>query len=922
MFLNFSRLAAALVLTVLLLGCRQNGSVPVVQLQLPGASGEMKLTEWQIVGPISTGQSGEEAREAPFRARVLDEDFLKRYGETEVTAGAATFPKLSKGLLSFNSELKNTRVQSGDGVIRLDKFFPNVKNAVAYAACVIESPEETEVVLVSGADDSAMAWLNGKQLVRMNAAPLPGMPYYGNLSKAANFATAKLNKGSNFLLVKIAQLDRMWGFNCSLFTIEAARERAKANELYVNDVVENSLIRPGERLNLSAELSGVSSALKLPAHVEIVNSKKESVSSEQVDYGKRWDKSLDGLPEGVYTCKFTWPLYSLEEQFFYGNPDAFLANLPNSYASLKNLKDETRFAFDALLKRRRVLLDPENQKPADKVWQAKIVYVISEFSELKSRVANGNTALDYPGTHLRGFRSKIDDQVQYYMVHVPASYAQKKGPVPLVVMVPFPIPNTYFLKSVLVANTRLVKDYTGLAERYGYAVLWPYARGNTEASPISMSDIFETMEAAKADYRFDEDRTYAMGWSYGGTYTLLVGERYPGIFAGITAIMPPSDLVAFEKGAERVHSFYPASWLKLNSPVELVESLRNTNIYVVHGDEDRTINPEESVRFVDKCRALGFTCKLDIMPGMDHVYPPVDPNPQIFEFFRDKTLERMPKKVSIATGQLKYGSAYWLRVTRLTDPFEVGKITATLSDDGSIAVTSEKVGAYEVAVDRLPYPKGKPVSVQTNGQASFSGIPSGNTIQIDVESPVAGSLRKNATIEGPISHAFAGPFLVVEGTGGTKEEQAALEALSSRIRESWMKDYAVACPIKKDRDVTPDDIKNKHLILLGSADSNTLIKQVLGSVPVKLDRESISVGDKRYAGANLGLAAIYPNPLNADKYIVLATANSVDGYQAIESNLSQKGWYDFAVWTLNANKQPEPVATGYWDWIWQQVRTT
>lgn len=907
-----------LLIATLLAGCRTKGSVPAAQLQFADGSGEIKITDWQVFGPFATGEKGE-ARDAAARARALDHDFLKGHGYSETGLNAQLFPRVGNGLLNFDNPagFKNTRVASSDGVIRLDKLYQNSKNEVAYAATVIESPQDTEAILVAGADDSAKIWLNGQPVVQINAEPLRDMPYYGNMGKAASFSTVKLNKGSNFLLVKVVQLDRMWGFNCSLLTLEAARDRARGNELYINDVVANSIIPQGAKLSLTAELAGLVKTLKLPAQVEILNAKKESVSSEQIDYRTEWSKSLEGLSPGVYSCKFTWPLYSLEENFYYGDAESVLATFPQTYGSLKNLRDETKFAFDALLERRRILLEPDNRKPADKVWQLKIVYVISEFNDLLSHASD--QTLNYPGTHLRGFRSKIDGQVQYYLVHIPAKYAQQKAPLPLVLMVPFPIPDTTFLKSVLVANTTLIKGYTKLADQYGYAVLWPYARGNIEAAPIGMTDIFETLEAARVDYQFDSDRIYSLGWSYGGTYSLLLAQRYPGVFAAVTAVMPPSDLVAFEKAAERIHSFYPISWLQLNSPDELVESLRNTNVFVIHGAEDHVILPEESQRLVDKCSKLGFTCRFEIMPGMDHIYLPVDPNPSIFTFFKDKVREKTPKTVSIATGQLKYGASYWLRITRLSDPSQVARITASIKDDCTIDVNADKIGSYEILLDQLGVCKDKPLTVRTNGNVSFSGKPAAHNVPINVEGPAPQATDKNATIEGPISHAFAGPFLVVEGSGGSTEDQAAVEALSQRIRESWMKDFGVSFSTKKDRDVTPDDIKNKHLILLGNAENNSIINQLSGKIPVRIERDSVSLGDKGYSGSALGVVFIYPNPLNTERYVVIATANNSEGYKLIESDLSLKGWYDFAVWQKGTKQTPEFVARGHWDNTWRNA---
>ena len=132
-----------------------------------------------------------------------------------------------------------------------------------------------------------------------------------------------------------------------------------------------------------------------------------------------------------------------------------------------------------------------------------------------------------------------------------------------------------------------------------------------------------------------------------------------------------------------------------------------------------------------------------------------------------------------------------------------------------------------------------------------------------------------------------------------------------------MKNYAVACPTRKDRDVTPDDIKNKHLILIGNAETNSVLRELLPKVPLRIERDYISLGDKRYDGNGLGVAAIYPNPLNLEKYIVIAGANGHDGYRLIESNLSLKGWYDFAIWNSG-----NVLATGHWDHTWRNPIVT
>ncbi|MFL6332854.1 MAG: prolyl oligopeptidase family serine peptidase [Pyrinomonadaceae bacterium] len=877
------------------------------------------------MGPFVAGGSKDDAPGVKAEA-ALDRDFMSSLGRGEAQVRASDFPQIDKGIFSrffLPTDFKNAHAHFDDGVIRFDKLFQTTRNAVAYAACVIESAEDQEVVLVSGADDALKAWLNGELLLRTSVRKTAsGQPAYGNLGKSGSFTPVGLKKGQNFLLVKVTQIDRMWGFNCGLFTLEAARSRSQANELYMRDVVEQSILPPAASLRLNAELSGLLRTLKLPARVEILDASRTVVSSDEVDYRVAWSRSLEGIGEGLYFCRVSCSLYVLEEQFYHGDAESRLASLQERYATLHDLDERARIDFEALQIRRAHLSEPANRQPQEKAWQAKIVYLVKEVEDLLTHLA-GRGALNYPGTHLRGFRSKIDEQVQYYMVHVPPKYAADNKPVPLVVLIPFPLPNVPFLKSIHVANIDLINTYVKLADRYGYALLWPFARGNPDGAPVAMTDIFEALEAARADYQFDSERIHLFGWSYGGTYALLMGERWPGLFASIGAIMPPSDLVAFEAGAEHIHSRFAKSWLALNSPVELVESLSNTPVYVIHGDEDKTVSPQQSVNLVDKCRRLGFEVKFDLLPGMDHVYAPVDPTPMMFEFFKDKTLKRNPDTVSLATAQLKYGSAYWLRIDRLTEPTVVGRILATRRSETELEVVTENVSEYEILLGPLGHRNGKPLSVTTNGRLSFSGVPDGDVVRLDLESVAQAqpeTLRKNREVEGPILHAFAGPFLLVEGATGPAEGRVNVEVLSRRIRETWMKNYFVECPLKKDWEVTEEDVEKKNLILLGDAETNSLIKKVLPDIPLRIDAESVSVGGQRYEGKNLGVELIYPNPLDKDRYVIILGANNAVGYQRLESNPSQNAWYDFAVWNMDAPQTPEMVAAGSWDSAWQKVR--
>src|ERR1051325_9375946 len=236
---------AAVFALMMLCACRSGKGtnvVPTIALDSAFSANEFHIDEWQVSGPFRSDGTGASAAETD-----LDKDFTISFGQTEAGMNAANFGQLNKGLINrfyLPADFKNTRAHLDNDAIRFDKLFQTTKNTVAYAACVIESPQDRELVMVSGADDGMKVWLNGKMLLktRLNEAP-SGNPSYGDLGKSRYFTSLPLLKGGNFLLVKVSPLDRMWGFNCTLLTLEEARKRSQENQLYLRDRSEERILR-------------------------------------------------------------------------------------------------------------------------------------------------------------------------------------------------------------------------------------------------------------------------------------------------------------------------------------------------------------------------------------------------------------------------------------------------------------------------------------------------------------------------------------------------------------------------------------------------------------------------------------------------------------------------------------------------------
>ena len=90
----------------------------------------------------------------------------------------------------------------------------------------------------------------------------------------------------------------------------------------------------------------------------------------------------------------------------------------------------------------------------------------------------------------------------------------------------------------------------GLAKQRGWVMIAPAFRGINNhpeacASDLASQDIIDAVEYAKAHARIDAQRIYLVGGSGGGHMALVMASRVPGLWAGVSAWVPISDLTAW-----------------------------------------------------------------------------------------------------------------------------------------------------------------------------------------------------------------------------------------------------------------------------------------------------------------------------------------------------------------------------------------
>jgi hypothetical protein len=185
------------------------------------------------------------------------------------------------------------------------------------------------------------------------------------------------------------------------------------------------------------------------------------------------------------------------------------------------------------------------------------------------------------------------------------------------------------------------------------------------------------------------------------------------------------------------------------------------------------------------------------------------------------------------------------------------------------------------------------------------------------------AIEKIPGLQGPIDDAFYEPFLVVLPSGKSSHEQVEkwVTAEAEHFKDRWRRLFRGDLRIKKDYEVTDDDLKVYHIILWGDRMSNRLTAKVVDSLPIQWTQGAVTVGAQSYPAAGHVLAAIYPNPESPSKYVVLNSGLTFREQHDRTNSQQTPKLPDWAV--IDLSKPPDAAspgkiaASGFFDESWQ-----
>ncbi|HUI81559.1 MAG TPA: prolyl oligopeptidase family serine peptidase [Bryobacteraceae bacterium] len=225
------------------------------------------------------------------------------------------------------------------------------------------------------------------------------------------------------------------------------------------------------------------------------------------------------------------------------------------------------------------------------------------------------------GDFREAYRSAVDNTLQPYRVYVPAAY-DGSHPTPLLVA----------LHGMGGDENSMFDSYNNgtlkrEAERVGFIVVAPKGRDTASMYRGSAErDVLDVIAEMQHEYKIDPNRIYLMGHSMGGYGTWSVAIAHPDLFAAIGPISGGGD---------------PAGLLKIRQIPE----------YVVHGDDDRTVNVNESRRMVEAGKKAGIAIVYVEVPGGSHVSVAAPQFGPMLDFFAKQVKNSAPISAA-ATGNV------------------------------------------------------------------------------------------------------------------------------------------------------------------------------------------------------------------------------------------------------------------------------
>jgi hypothetical protein len=517
------------------------------------------------------------------------------------------------------------------------------------------------------------------------------------------------------------------------------------------------------------------------------------------------------------------------------------------------------------------------------------------------------------GAKALGYVSRLDGSVQPYGLFIPRGFDERSPR-------RWRLDTWFHGREEEMSEVNFVDQVSGSGGpfvRPDALVLLPYGRYCNGSKLAGEVDFFEALADVKQRFHIDEDRIVIRGFSLGGHSAWHLGAHFASDWAAVAPgagfAETPQFLKVFAKEKLEPTWWEEKLWQLYDAPA-YAENFRNVATVAYSGEDDKQKQAADLMAGV--LQKVGVPLVHVIGPKTKHEYHPdsiVTIN-RLVDALAERGRDPLPRRVSLATPTLKYNRQAWVTVEALGRHWEKATVEAELAGD-EVEVQTRNVTALalEMPTGRAPFALGRPIAVHLDGQKLQGPAPGsdrswvarfhrvGSRWQAGAQ-PEDESLRKRHDLQGPIDDAFMDSFVVVTPSGQPWSGSVGRWSDAEYVRfiKEWRRQFRGEPRVRRDSDLPPAEIAAHNLILWGDPSSNAILKQIAGRLPIAWSKEGISVGKQRYPGDRHALVAIYPNPLNPRRYVVLNSGFTFREYDYLNNARQVPKLPDWAVLDVSA----------------------
>ncbi|QDV69619.1 Prolyl oligopeptidase family protein [Rosistilla carotiformis] len=500
------------------------------------------------------------------------------------------------------------------------------------------------------------------------------------------------------------------------------------------------------------------------------------------------------------------------------------------------------------------------------------------------------------GLVVRGFRSRIDDTVQPYGMVVPESYSSSGA-------------TKHRLDLWLHGRGERSSEAVFIHERMNQVgrispadtlVLHPYGRYCNAFKFAGEIDVLEALQHARTQYRVDNDRVSVRGFSMGGAGCWQLAVHYPSLFfaanPGAGFSETPEFLRTFQ--SETLDpTWYEKKLWQMYDCTGYAANLFNLPTVAYSGELDKQKQAADIMEQAMQREGLRLTHLIG--PETKHTI-----HPDSLQLIERKLAslarggrDRLPETIDFATYTLRYNKSFWLTVTELESHWEKATVRGGLQGEGNtvrLSVAGVNGLRIELPAGTSPFDPRHPVNLEltvTGTDSAGEGFPQtqmiagpqpesdrswvcevyrdGATWKLG-RRPSAG-LQKRHALQGPIDDAFMDRFILVEPTSPAAHPaiEAWTRAEFERMVTEWRRQFRGDAIVRRDVDLTDEEIANCHLILFGDPSSNSVLGSIADQLPIGWNDKVVTVGEQSFDAAHHAPVMIYPNPKNPTRYVVI-----------------------------------------------------